>query len=118
MYSNTTKQVSASDHVFATLKQNGKVLANLSRSNFVSLSDVIETVKKLVGKLSGMYELNIRTNTKEHRHDACSPQFIFKAGRGHESIMKNNSIALWWAKVMVIPAIVVLFFVCLSLNAA
>ncbi len=32
--------------------------------------------------------------------------------------MKDNSIALWWAKVMVIPAIVVLFFICLSLNAA
>lgn len=30
----------------------------------------------------------------------------------------KNSIALWWAKVMVIPAIVILFFVCLSLNAA
>ncbi|MDY2827747.1 MAG: hypothetical protein SOU27_00560 [Sodaliphilus sp.] len=64
MYSNNTKQVSASDHVFATLKQNGKVLANLSSSNFVSLSDVIETVKKLVGKLSGMCELNIRNKTQ------------------------------------------------------
>ena len=64
MYCNTTKQVSASDHVFATLKQNGKVLANLSSSNFASLSDVIEAVKKLVGKLSGMCELNIRNKTQ------------------------------------------------------
>lgn len=64
MYSDTTKQVSTSDHVFATLKQNGIVLANISSSNFGSLSEVVQSIKKLVGKLSGICELNIRNKTQ------------------------------------------------------
>ncbi|MBR6490030.1 MAG: hypothetical protein IKT03_05785 [Muribaculaceae bacterium] len=59
-----TATLSISDQIFATLEVGGKVIANVCKSNFANINEVVQFICSVAGKFMGLAKLNIRNKTQ------------------------------------------------------
>ncbi|MDO4511262.1 MAG: hypothetical protein Q4B68_05525 [Bacteroidales bacterium] len=61
---NNIRSISRTDVIMANLSWNGQTLANVSKSDFTSIDDVVKLISTMAGKCFGIAKLCIRNKTQ------------------------------------------------------
>lgn len=64
MFSRVNNQISPCDQVFATIENNGHIIASVNKNNFRSTDDVVRTILSLAGSFLGVAQVNIRNKSQ------------------------------------------------------
>ncbi|MBR1543767.1 MAG: hypothetical protein IJ626_02605 [Muribaculaceae bacterium] len=64
MITTVKNRISPSDQVFASIENNGRVLATMNKSNFSSTEDVMRLIMSMAGKWMGVAKISIRNKSQ------------------------------------------------------